>query len=376
MKPIGIGVIGTGFMGKAHSIAYSASASVFGIGLRPNLEIVCDLSPERANQRATDLGFSRHTDKWQDVVNDPRVDLISVCTPNNTHSEISIAALEKGKHVWCEKPMSSSLEDSQIMAEVAEKSNSKTIVGYNYTKNPIVIHARKIIEKGTIGRISGFFCRYDVDNEADGSKPWSWRMSKELSGTGSNGDILSHVISVGHYLINSRISNVVGDISIIHKQRKDPKENEKSKIVDNDDMVSALVHFENGVHGHIGASRVSWGKKCGLTWEIHGTEGTITYNQERLNEIKLFTRQSDSSTDGFRTILSGPEHPFYSSFLPNGGHGLGFMDVKICELQGLLNAIENNKPTWPNFNDGLAIEKVMERIDESAINKQWLSIQH
>ena len=376
MKPIGIGVIGTGFMGKAHSIAYSASASVFGIGLRPNLEIVCDLSPERANQRATDLGFSRHTDKWQDVVNDPRVDLISVCTPNNTHSEISIAALEKGKHVWCEKPMSSSLEDSQIMAEVAEKSNSKTIVGYNYTKNPVVIHARKIIEKGTIGRISGFFCRYDVDNEADGSKPWSWRMSKELSGTGSNGDILSHVISVGHYLINSRISNVVGDISIIHKQRKDPKENEKSKIVDNDDMVSALVHFENGVHGHIGASRVSWGKKCGLTWEIHGTEATITYNQERLNEIKLFTRQSDSSTDGFRTILSGPEHPFYSSFLPNGGHGLGFMDVKICELQGLLNAIENNKPTWPNFNDGLAIEKVMERIDESAITKQWLSIQH
>ena len=376
MKPIGIGVIGTGFMGKAHSIAYSASASVFGIGLRPNLEIVCDLSPERANQRATDLGFSRHTDKWQDVVNDPRVDLISVCTPNNTHSEISIAALEKGKHVWCEKPMSSSLEDSQIMAEVAEKSNSKTIVGYNYTKNPVVIHARKIIEKGTIGRISGFFCRYDVDNEADGSKPWSWRMSKELSGTGSNGDILSHVISVGHYLINSRISNVVGDISIIHKQRKDPKENEKSKIVDNDDMVSALVHFENGVHGHIGASRVSWGKKCGLTWEIHGTEGTITYNQERLNEIKLFTRQSDSSTDGFRTILSGPEHPFYSSFLPNGGHGLGFMDVKICELQGLLNAIENNKPTWPNFNDGLAIEKVMERIDESSITKQWLSIQH
>ena len=376
MKPIGIGVIGTGFMGKAHSIAYSASASVFGIGLRPNLEIVCDLSPERANQRATDLGFSRHTDKWQDVVNDPRVDLISVCTPNNTHSEISIAALEKGKHVWCEKPMSSSLEDSQIMAEVAEKSNSKTIVGYNYTKNPVVIHARKIIEKGTIGRISGFFCRYDVDNEADGSKPWSWRMSKELSGTGSNGDILSHVISVGHYLINSRISNVVGDISIIHKQRKDPKENEKSKIVDNDDMVSALVHFENGVHGHIGASRVSWGKKCGLTWEIHGTEGTITYNQERLNEIKLFTRQSDSSTDGFRTILSGPEHPFYSSFLPNGGHGLGFMDVKICELQGLLNAIENNKPTWPNFNDGLAIEKVMERIDESAITKHWLSIQH
>ena len=376
MKPIGVGVIGTGFMGKAHSIAYSASASVFGTGLRPKLEIVCDLSPDRASQRATDLGFSRHTDKWQDVVNDPKVELISVCTPNNTHSEIAISALKNGKHVWCEKPMSSSMEDSQKMAEASLNTNAKTIIGYNYTKNPIVIHAKEIIGKGTIGRVSGFFCRYDVDNEADGKKPWSWRMSKKLSGTGANGDILSHVISIAHYLTNSKISRVVGDISIIHNKRIDPKNSGKTKEVDNDDMVSALVHFENGVHGHIGASRVSWGKKCGLTWEVHGTEGTICYNQERLNEIKLFTRQNDSSTDGFRTILSGPDHPFYSSFLPNGGHGLGFMDVKICELQGLLNSIENDEPTWPSFTDGLAIEKVMESVDISAINKKWISIKY
>ena len=376
MKPIGVGVIGTGFMGKAHSIAYSASASVFGTGLRPKLEIVCDLSPDRASQRATDLGFSRHTDKWQDVVNDPKVELISVCTPNNTHSEIAISALKTGKHVWCEKPMSSSMEDSQKMAEASLNTNAKTIIGYNYTKNPIVIHAKEIIEKRTIGRVSGFFCRYDVDNEADGKKPWSWRMSKKLSGTGANGDILSHVISIAHYLTNSKISRVVGDISIIHNKRIDPKNSGKTKEVDNDDMVSALVHFENGVHGHIGASRVSWGKKCGLTWEVHGTEGTICYNQERLNEIKLFTRQHDSSTDGFRTILSGPDHPFYSSFLPNGGHGLGFMDVKICEVQGLLNSIENDEPTWPSFTDGLAIEKVMESVDISAINKKWLSIKY
>ena len=201
-------------------------------------------------------------------------------------------------------------------------------------------------------------------------------MSKKLSGTGANGDILSHVISIAHYLTNSKISRVVGDISIIHNKRIDPKNSGKTKEVDNDDMVSALVHFENGVHGHIGASRVSWGKKCGLTWEVHGTEGTICYNQERLNEIKLFTRQKDSSTDGFRTILSGPDHPFYSSFLPNGGHGLGFMDVKICELQGLLNSIENDEPTWPSFTDGLAIEKVMESVDISAINKKWISIKY
>ncbi len=303
MKSIGVGVIGTGFMGKAHSIAYSSSASVFGTSLRPKLEIVCDLSPSRAKNRATDLGFARYTDKWQEVVNDPKVDLISVCTPNNTHAEISLSALKIGKHVWCEKPMSSSLNDSVEMVNASKISRSKTIIGYNYTKNPIVLHAKKIIEEGKLGNLAGFFCRYDVDNEADQEKSWSWRMSKKLSGTGANGDILSHVISVAHFLIDSKISKVVGDINIVHKLRQDPKEDNKLKPVDNDDMVSALVHFDNGVKGHIGASRVSWGKKCGLTWEIHGTEGTIMYNQERLNEIKLYTKSDDSSCNGFRTIL-------------------------------------------------------------------------
>ncbi len=374
MKEIGIGVIGTGFMGKAHSIAYSASASVFGTGLRPRLEMVCDLSPERAQNRATDLGFSRYSADWQDVVNDPAIDLISVCTPNDTHAEISIAALKAGKNVWCEKPMSTTLADSIAMRDMAAASTGKTIIGYNYTKNPAVTHARRLIEEGHIGRVSGFFCRYDVDNEADGNRPWSWRMSRDKSGTGANGDVLSHVISIGHYLTGSTISRVVGDIAIIHSQRRDENSPNTEKTVDNDDMVSALVTFANGVKGHIGASRVTWGRKCGLRWEIHGTEGTILYDQERLNELKLFTRHSDPATDGFRTILTGPLHPPYSAFLPNGGHSLGYMDVKICELHELLTAIEQDKQVWPNFEDGLAIEYVMDAVDRSALSGQWVEV--
>ena len=374
MKEIGIGVIGTGFMGKAHSIAYSASASVFGTGLRPRLEVVCDLSPERAQTRATDLGFSRYSSDWREVINDPAVELISVCTPNDTHAEISIAALKAGKHVWCEKPMSTSLADSTAMRDMAASSTAKTIIGYNYTKNPAVTHARRLIEEGRIGRVSGFFCRYDVDNEADGNRPWSWRMSRDKSGTGANGDVLSHVISVGHYLTGSVINKVVGDIAIIHPERADESNPATQKTVDNDDMVSALVSFENGVKGHIGASRVTWGRKCGLRWEVHGTEGTILYDQERLNELKLFTRDADPATDGFRTILTGPHHPPYSAFLPNGGHSLGYMDVKICELHELLTAIESDMPVWPNFEDGLAIENVMDAVDRSALSGQWVDV--
>ena len=384
MKEIGIGVIGTGFMGKAHSIAYSASASVFGTGLRPRLEMVCDLSPERAQIRAADLGFSRYSSDWREVVNDPAVELISVCTPNDTHAEISIAALAAGKHVWCEKPMSTTLTDSAAMRDMAMNSSAKTIIGYNYTKNPAVTHARRLIEEGHIGRVSGFFCRYDVDNEADGNRPWSWRMSRDKSGTGANGDVLSHVISVGHYLTGSTISKVVGDIAIIHQQRADADNPDSQKTVDNDDMVSALVTFANGVKGHIGASRVTWGRKCGLRWEIHGTEGTILYDQERLNELKLFIKDSGKGDSGigdsgaaiagFRTILTGPQHPPYSAFLPNGGHSLGYMDVKICELHELLTAIESDKPVWPNFDDGLAIENVMDAVDRSALSGQWVEV--
>ena len=374
MKPIGVGVIGTGFMGKAHSIAYSASASVFGTGLRPNLEIVCDLSPERASQRATDLGFSRYSADWNDVVNDDAVELISICTPNDTHAEIAIAALNAGKHVWCEKPMSTNLADSAAMAAAAKTSSGKTIVGYNYTKNPAVTHARRLIESGVIGEVAGFFCRYDVDNEADGNRPWSWRMSRDQSGTGANGDVLCHVISVAHYLTGSTISRVVGDYAIIHKERTDPDNAKATKTVDNDDMVSALVHFENGVHGHIGASRVTWGRKCGLRWEVQGTKGTITFDQERLNELQLFTKQDDPATDGFRTILTGPQHPPYSAFLPNGGHSLGYMDVKICELHDLLTSIETGDKIWPDFDSALIIEKAMDAVDRSAMSGAWETV--
>ena len=375
MKQIGVGVIGTGFMGNAHSIAYSASASVFGTSLRPRLEIVCDLSPDRANQRATNLGFSNHTSDWRDVVNHPAVELISVCTPNDTHAEISIAALQAGKHVWCEKPMSTSLADATAMAAAAAASSGRTIVGYNYTKNPAVTHARRLIEAGTIGRVAGFFCRYDVDNEADGNRPWSWRMSRDKSGTGANGDVLSHVISVAHYLTGSTISRLSGDIAIVHPERSDADNPGTTKPVDNDDMVSALVHFKNGVKGHIGASRVTWGRKCGLRWEVHGTEGTIIYDQERLNEIKLFTPQSDPATDGFRTILTGPLHPPYAAFLPNGGHSLGYMDVKICELHELLSSIETDERIWPDFEAGLVIEKVMDAVDRSARDQRWIDVE-
>ena len=194
------------------------------------------------------------------------------------------------------------------------------------------------------------------------------------SGTGANGDVLSHVISIAHYLTGSTIKRVVGDIAIVHAERDDPENPGQSKTVDNDDMVAALVQFEDGVRGHIGASRATWGYKGGLRWEVYGTEGTILFEQERLNELKLFTREGDPATAGFRTILTGPHHPPYSAFLPNGGHSLGYMDVKICELHELLEAIETGRQVWPSFSDGLLIEKVLDAVDRSSLTDAWVTV--
>ncbi len=375
MKTIGVGVIGTAFMGKAHAIAYTAINSIFGQGLRPQLEVICDINQQRAELKRQEMGFARATDRWQTVVNDPAVKLISICVPNAVHKEIAVAALRAGKHVWCEKPMATSLSEAEAMlAAATENHGCQTTLGYNYTQNPAVQSARQLIEAGVIGRTIGFYGVYDTDNDANPDRPHYWRMSRKASGTGANADVMCHLVSMAHYMTGSEIVRLVGDYDTVYKQRPDPKNPDSSLPVDNDDVCIALVQFANGIKGTLRVSRVAWGRKCGLSWEIHGSQGMICHLQERFNEIKLYTRSDDPRQEGFKTILTGPAQPPYAAFLPNAGHSLGFIDVKICELKRLLDAIETGQSMWPNFSDGIKIERVMDAIDRSALSQQWLNV--
>jgi predicted dehydrogenase len=374
MKEIGVGVIGTAFMGKAHSIAYAAAGTAFGDGLRPRLEILCDINPERAKIKQREMGFARCTSDYMEVVNDPEVQLISICVPNAVHKEIAVAALAAGKHVWCEKPMATALAEAEAMLVAARASSCQTILGYNYTQNPLVQSARQLIDEGAIGRVTGFFGSYDVDNEADPDRPHSWRMSREASGSGANADVMCHLLSIAHLMADSEVTRLVGDYDTVHKERDDPNNPGQRLTVDNDDVCNALVHFASGIKGTLRVSRVAWGRKCGLRWEVHGSQGMIYFDQERLNEIKLYNRSDDPRQQGFKTILSGPYHPPYDAFLPNAGHSLGYIDVKVCELHKLLQAIENGEPTHPNFEDGIKIERIMDAIDRSALSGQWLDV--
>jgi predicted dehydrogenase len=374
MKEIGVGVIGTAFMGKAHSLAYAAAGTAFGDGLRPRREMVCDIDPQVAEAKRVEMGFNRATTHYMDVINDTKIGLISVCVPNSLHREISVAALNAGKHVWCEKPMATSVMEAEEMLEAARASNCQTMLGYNYTKNPLVQSARTLIEEGIIGRVIGFHGVYDVDNEADPERPHSWRMSREASGTGANADVMCHLVSMAHYMTGSEVTRVIGDYDTVYRKRRDPHNPEKTLEVDNDDVCMALAHFASGIKGTLRVSRVAWGRKCGLRWEVHGSQGMICHDQERLNEIQLYKRSDDPRQQGFTTILSGQYHEPYSAFLPNAGHTLGFIDVKVCELHQLLTAIASGRPAWACFEDGFKIEKVMDAIDRSALTGEWKDV--
>ncbi|WP_424947206.1 Gfo/Idh/MocA family protein [Candidatus Spongiihabitans sp.] len=374
MKEIGVGVIGTAFMGKAHSLAYAIAGTAFGDGLRPRLEVLCDINAQRGQAKRQEMGFARSTTQYMDVINDPKVELISICVPNVVHKEIAVAALRAGKHVWCEKPMATNVAEAEEMLAAARASDRQTILGYNYTQNPLVHAARQLIEEGAIGRVIGFHGIYDVDNEADPDRPHSWRMNREASGCGANADLMCHLVSMAHFMTGSEVARLVGDYDTVHQQRSDPKNQGRTLAVDNDDVCTALAHFASGIKGTLRVSRVAWGRKCGLRWEIHGSQGMICHDQERLNEIKLYARNEDPRQQGFRTILSGPCHQPYDAFLPNAGHALGFIDVKACELHKLLTAITTGEPAWPSFEDGIKIERVMDAIDRSVLSGQWLDV--
>lgn len=371
-ETLGIGLIGTGYMGKAHAFAYDAVTSFFPELPRPRLELLCDIDAEVARRTAAAHGFARSSDDWRQVVSDSAVALVSITTPNALHREIAVAALEAGKHVWCEKPMGLTLADAEAMTATARATGRATLLGYNYLRNPALRHAKALIEAGAIGRVFDLQGTIDEDYLADPTVPWSWRCRVADAGYGVLGDLGSHLIGLAHYLVGP-ITDVTATLETVHKERSLP-DGSGLGPVENEDLVQALVRFEAGVGGRLTASRVAWGRKNGIRLEIHGTGGTILFDQERLNELRLYQAGERKETEGFRTILTGPQHPPYDRFWPAPGHSLGFGDLKIIELAHLLEAIAKGTPAYPAFEDGLQIERVIDAVARSAEIRGWVAV--
>ena len=373
MKDVGIGLIGTGFMGKCHAMAFGAVKAVFGDVPRPRLEFLCDPDQEVARRRAEEFGFARWTTDWRELVADPAVEVVSITSPNRLHREMTEAVASAGKVVYCEKPLALTLADGAAMADAVRAAGVASLTGYGYLRNPALLHAKKLIEDGAIGRVIQFRGIYDEDYMADPALPYNWRCRIEDAGTGTLGDLTVHLISVARFLIDD-ITQVMGDIRTVHAERPDPEDPGRTGKVENEDQANALIRFRNGVQGVIGSSRVAWGRKSHLAWEVHGSVGMITFDQERMNELRIYRNRGDQAEQGFKTILTSPAHPPYGQFNPAPGHGLGFNDLKVIEVAHLLRGLEGRETLYPNLEDALHIERVIHGIISSSNQGAWITV--
>lgn len=364
MTDIGIGMIGGGYMGKAHSVAMAAVGAVFETTLRPRLEMIAASSPESAERYRAAYGYNRGTDDWRAVVNDPAVGAIVIATPQEFHREIAEAAIALGKPVMCEKPMGASLEDAEAMVAAAEAAGVVNMVAYNYSRTPATQFARKLLAEGAIGDITWFRGEMTEDFLADPDEPFAWRCQGMANGT--IGDLAPHMINAALALMGP-VSALVAELETVHKERP-------GGTVTNDDQVQIMCRFANGTMGQMHSSRIATGRKMGYAYEVHGTRGAIRFDQEDQNAIWLYRAEGPESERGFRKILTGPAHPDYKPFCLGPGHGTGYQDQIIIEAKDFLEAIATGTPKWPTFRDGLEVYRVVQGVIDSSRTKSWLTL--
>jgi predicted dehydrogenase len=371
-RELGIGLIGTGFMGKAHAFAYRAALAAFpGIPV-PRLEMIADVEPELAQRAAHQYGFARSTGDWRALVADPRIDAVSITTPNVLHKEMALAAIAAGKHVHCEKPLSPSLADSLVMVEAAEKAGVVTQVGFNYIKNPLLKMARDMIAAGELGEITGFRGIHAEDYMHDPESPYSWRIDP-AGGPGVIADLGSHIIGMARFLLGP-VTEVSADVRTVVKTRPIARGAKERKDVLVDDVARILVNFARGCGGTIEANWIATGRKMQLGFELTGEKGSLVFTQERLNELLFYKAGGDAKTSGYVRIEAGPQHVPYGQFCIAGGHQLGFNDLKTIEMGEFLGAIGAGRPSSPNFREAYEIQKVVEASIASSRARGWVKV--
>lgn len=373
MKEIRIGLIGTGYIGRAHAIAYAQAPTVFSLHGQLVREMVAEVTAPLAAARAQALGFRRSTGDWQALVADPRVDVVDICAPNHLHKAMALAAIRHKKHCYSEKPLALNAHDAREMAEAAQRAGVKTLMGFNYMKNPAAKLAKEIIERGEIGEVIHFYGTHNEDYLADPCTPIHWHCLKASAGLGALGDLGAHIVNMAHYLVGD-IVQVCGDLRIVVPERPLQAGSSRRVAVENDDQAHAMLRFASGAQGVIEASRVACGRKMGLSYVITGSKGAISFTQERMAELKLYLHDDPVSRQGFRTLLLGPAHPDYAAFCLGAGHGIGFNDQKTLEVRDLVEGIATDAPMWPDFDEGWRVSRVLDAIALSHREGRWLNV--
>ncbi len=369
-RRIGVALLGYAFMGKAHSHAYKAMPHFFHPPPAiPELVVIYGRHEERVREAARNYGFKRYTTDWRAAVRDPEVEIVDNSLPNNMHLEPTLEALEAGKHVLCEKPLARNAQEARALRDAARRARVKAMVAFNYRFVPAVQLARQLVKSGLLGRIYHFRARYLQDWLVNPNAPLTWRLRAEEAGSGPLGDLGSHIIDLARFIVGE-ITAVTGVVRTFIEERPLPEDPAKRGKVTVEDAFAATVEFENGAIGTLEASRFATGRKNYNNFEINGENGSIEFNLERLNELRVYLREwEEKGLTGWSTVLvTDRRHPFIDRYWPPG-HIIGWEHTFINEVYHFIRCIVNDEDVGPigaTFEDGYRCNVVMDAILESA----------
>ena len=373
MPEVNVALIGYSFMGRAHSNAYRQVGRFFSPRLTPRMKVLCGRNPASVRKAAGVLGWEETSTDWREVVERDDIDLVDVSTPGDSHAEIAIAAARAGKAVFCEKPLANTLADAKRMLAAVTRAGVTHMVCHNYRRIPAVQLARQLVASGRLGKIRHYRATYLQDWIVDPKFPLVWRLQENRAGSGALGDLASHSIDLGRFLVGE-ISEVSGALETFVKRRPLPGNASKTGAVTVDDAAIAVVRFANGALGSIEASRMAPGRRNWNRFEINGSEGSLAFDLERMNELEVFFRDDAQAEQGFRRILvTESVHPYVGAWWPPG-HIIGYEHTFTHTVYDLLQAMDRKKVPTPSFEDGVRNQAVLEAIERSAASRRWVKV--
>lgn len=380
-KTLNVGVISLGWMGRLHTRSYKQLQERFPeVDVKINLAVACDPIEETRHVAVDELGFDRAVSDYRELLADPEIDVVSICSPNFLHREIALAAIEAGKPFWIEKPMGVSAAESREIAEAAEKAGLITGVGFNYRHTPAIEKLRELINEGRLGRITNVRAWLLADYASQPDGPLTWRYNRELAGAGVVGDLMSHGADLIQYLVG-RIDTVTALTDTFIPERPIPTKagvghsgwevSDELGPVENEDYVAILARLDSGVVGTLEASRVAVGPRAEYMVEVYGTNGSARWNFEDLNDLEICIGRNNEF-QGYTRVMAGPANfPNFARFQPGAGTSMGFDDLKAVEAAKFVQSVLTGEQLAPSAADGWSAAEVDEAVVRSVESGQW-----
>src|SRR5688572_23045398 len=374
---LGVGLIGYAFMGAAHSQAWRTAPHFFDLPIRPQLTVLAGRNQAAVTDAAQRLGWAGTETDWRRVIERDDIDVVDIVTPGDTHAEIAIAALEAGKHVLCEKPLANTVAEAERMAAAAAQAAERGIrsmVGFTYRRVPATTFARDLVAQGRIGEIRQVRAEYLQDWLMDAEAPLTWRMKKELAGSGALGDIGAHAVDLTEYITGQKLSSVSGIIETLVSERpllgegvglSGTASSERGQVTV-DDVALFTGRLDSGALAQFEATRFRTGRKNALRIEVSGSKGALAFDLERMNELEFYDATLPETELGFRRIyVTEHDHPYLAPWWPTG-HMLGYEHGFSHQVFDFVTAIADGAQPLPSFADGLHVQRVLDAVERSS----------